>query len=103
MKIMLLGKCAFAPERLAERDHDGSRGFQPTVGGERGFCVAQRRSNVDSSDSSGVAPRRGNGITNIRGLKPTATITSSLCDEQQQYPGVALGCHMTVFQASFEI
>lgn len=85
--------------RLAERGTDGSRGFQPTVEDVPLGGVAERRMNARRGGRSGVATRRGCGSAPYRGLKPTATVTASLRDEefpspegaQENSPGQRLG------------
>src|SRR5438876_5274061 len=57
-------------------------GFNPRLAAKQTADVAERRSNgTAASDHSSVAPRRPPVcLTSIRGLKPTATIASSLRD-----------------------
>ena len=78
--------CSTISARLAERGTDGSRGFQPTVDDVGFGGVAERRMNAPRGGRSGVATRRGRGSAPYRGLKPTATVTASLRDEQFPSP-----------------
>ncbi len=80
-------KCYFKISvRLAERGNDGSRGFQPTVEDVRFGGVAERRMNARRGGRSGVATRRGCRSAPNRGLKPTATLTALLRDEEFSSP-----------------
>src|SRR5436190_11064643 len=61
---------------VAERPHDGSRGFQATIHRIIRTFVAERR--LKCVQSSSVATRRGRMGAFHRGMNPTATVTPSL-------------------------
>jgi len=71
---------------LAERDDDGSRGFQPTVFRRTNELCRRATPERSLSDDSRVAPRRPTVCRSaVRGLKPTASIASSLRDEKETF------------------
>jgi hypothetical protein len=66
---------------------DGSRGFLPTVSGCRGFL--RRGATGEWGVKNGIVFRRRSATRNIggirfRGLKPTATTTRSLRDQEAE-------------------
>src|SRR6266852_2618425 len=68
---------------VAERPHDGSRGLQPTVSGRSRL---RRGATPESGMTSWRSFNRRSATTlslmSDRGLKPTVTVTASLCEDQ---------------------